>query len=92
MTRIGVSSANNTTAPSVNQANYRTLASYDYEKGVNNGRLSKMTYGNGQTVNYEYDIFDRTTKETYNNGVGYLGSTGVSVTYSLVRSGARSSR
>lgn len=71
MTRIGVSSANNTTAPSVGSGSYRTLASYDYEKGVHNGRLEKMTYGNGQTVEYEYDIFDRTTKETYNNGVTY---------------------
>ena len=71
MTRIGVSSANKDNADDVKPANYHTLASYEYEKGVNNGRLSKMTYGNGQTVNYEYDIFDRTTKETYNNGVAY---------------------
>ena len=71
MTRIGVSSADNKAAQNVGSGSYRTLASYEYEDGVNNGRLSKMTYGNGQTVNYEYDIFDRTTKETYNNGVKY---------------------
>ena len=43
------------------------LAKYQYESGVNNGRLQKMTFGNGQTVQYSYDIFDRTTKEQYNN-------------------------
>ena len=43
------------------------LAKYQYESGVNNGRLQKMTFGNDQTVQYFYDKFDRTTKEQYNN-------------------------
>ena len=43
------------------------LAKYQYESGVNNGRLQKMTFGNDQTVQYYYDKFDRTTKEQYNN-------------------------
>ena len=43
------------------------LAQYQYESGVNNGRLQKMTFGNDQTVQYSYDKFDRTTKEQYNN-------------------------
>ena len=43
------------------------LAKYQYESGVNNGRLQKMTFGNDQTVQYSYDKFDRTTKEQYNN-------------------------
>ena len=43
------------------------FAEYQYESGVNNGRLQKMTFGNDQTVQYSYDKFDRTTKEQYNN-------------------------
>ena len=43
------------------------LAKYQYESGVNNGQLQKMTFGNDQTVQYSYDKFDRTTKEQYNN-------------------------
>ena len=43
------------------------FAKYQYESGVNNGRLQKMTFGNDQTVQYSYDKFDRTTKEQYNN-------------------------
>ena len=27
-----------------------------------------MTYANGNTVSYAYDMFDRTTAETYNDG------------------------
>ncbi|MBP3484357.1 MAG: hypothetical protein J6K00_04590, partial [Oscillospiraceae bacterium] len=75
MTRIGVSSANNDTAQDVGSGSYRTLATYSYKRdqndNTNNGLLYSMTYGNGNTVSYEYDIFDRTTKETYNNGVVY---------------------
>ncbi len=67
MTSISVSDASHDDSQSLS----KTLASYAYEPGVNNGRLKTMTYGNGQTVSYEYDIFDRTTKETYNNGVAY---------------------
>ena len=43
------------------------LAQYRYENGVNNGRLQELTFGNGQTVQYTYDRFDRTTAEQYNN-------------------------
>ena len=44
------------------------LARYEYETGVLNGRLHKLSYGNGNSVTYSYDIFDRTTEETYNSG------------------------
>ncbi len=44
------------------------LASYAYENNTN-GRLAQMTYGNGETVSYTYDLFDRKTAETYNDGV-----------------------
>ena len=44
-----------------------TLASYAYESDVNNGRMSSMTYANGDSVDYAYDLFDRVTRETYNN-------------------------
>ena len=71
MTRIGVSGANNDTAQNVGSENYRTFATYDYGNVIHNGLLQSMTYGNGNTVSYEYDIFDRTTKETYNNDVVY---------------------
>lgn len=47
----------------------RTLASYEY--GPNNGNLVKMIYGNGTTVEYEYDIFDRVIGEKYNGVVKY---------------------
>ena len=43
------------------------LASYAYENNTN-GRLAQMTYGNGETVSYTYDLFDRKTAETYNDG------------------------
>ena len=65
MTQISVSGADNTSASAPSSA--IMLAKYQYESGVNNGRLQKMTFGNGQTVQYSYDIFDRTTKEQYNN-------------------------
>ncbi len=47
----------------------RTLASYTYSG--NNGRLTKMTYGNGAYISYGYDLFDRVIQQTYNNGTAY---------------------
>ena len=67
MLSVSVSDAAKTGSAS----NSRTLATYSYGNSVNNGLLQSMAYGNGDTVSYEYDIFDRTTKETYNNGVTY---------------------
>ncbi|MBS1402257.1 MAG: hypothetical protein HPZ79_04635 [Oscillospiraceae bacterium] len=46
------------------------LASYAYENNTN-GRLAQMAYGNRDTVNYKYDLFDRKTAETYNDGTSY---------------------
>lgn len=37
-------------------------------KNANNGKVNKVTYGNGITVNYEYDVLDRVSKITYNSG------------------------
>ena len=37
-------------------------------KNANNGKVNKVTYGNGITVNYEYDALDRVSKITYNSG------------------------
>lgn len=65
MTQISVSGADNNAASTPSSA--IMLAKYQYESGVNNGRLQKMTFGNDQTVQYYYDKFDRTTKEQYNN-------------------------
>ena len=65
MTQISVSGADNTALSVPSSA--IMLAKYQYESGVNNGRLQKMTFGNDQTVQYSYDKFDRTTKEQYNN-------------------------
>ena len=65
MTQISVSGADNTATSTPSSA--IMLAKYQYESGVNNGRLQKMTFGNDQTVQYYYDKFDRTTKEQYNN-------------------------
>ena len=65
MTKISVSGADNTAASAPSSA--ITLAQYRYENGVNNGRLQELTFGNGQTVQYTYDRFDRTTAEQYNN-------------------------
>ena len=65
MTQISVSGADNTATSTPSSA--IMLAKYQYESGVNNGRLQKMTFGNDQTVQYSYDKFDRTTKEQYNN-------------------------
>ena len=65
MTQISVSGADNTATSTPSSA--IMLAKYQYESGVNNGRLQKMTFGNDQTVQYSYDKFDRITKEQYNN-------------------------
>ena len=48
-----------------------TLASYTYEGNVNNGRLTTMTYGNGDSVSYTYDAFDRQRTAAYNDGTTY---------------------
>ena len=44
-----------------------TLASYKYktENGNHNGNLDKMTYGNGDVIQYDYDKQDRLTEEKY---------------------------
>ena len=44
----------------------RTLASYSYASG--NNRLNKLTYGNGDYVQYTYDAQGRITKLTYEDG------------------------
>ena len=49
MTRVGVSDLN--------------LATYEYND--NNGKVSIMTYGNGDSVKYEYDALDRIQKVCY---------------------------
>ena len=38
------------------------------DKNANNGKVNTVTYGNGITVNYEYDALDRVSKKTYNSG------------------------
>ena len=48
-----------------------TLASYTYEGNVNNGRLATMAYGNGDSVSYTYDAFDRQRIAAYNDGTTY---------------------
>jgi len=40
------------------------LATYTYKAG--NGKLTRMTYGNGDYEDYTYDALDRLTKVTYN--------------------------
>ena len=49
---MGYDSFGNMTSISVGS---RELASYDY--GSQNGNLRSMTYGNGTTVSYTYDVF-----------------------------------
>ena len=64
MTRVQVC------ASSAERAGYTTpidLATYEYEGNVNNGRLAKMTYGNGDSVSYTYDAFDRQRTAAYND-------------------------
>ena len=57
----------------------RTLASYTYTKDQNR-YLDKLTYGNGDTVSYDYDDQGRVTKETFEDGS--------TVTYSYDNTGA----
>lgn len=45
----------------------RTLASYTYTDDQNH-YLDQLTYGNGDTINYEYDDEGRVTKETFEDG------------------------
>ncbi len=44
----------------------RTLASYTYGSG--NGMLNSMSYGNGDSVSYTYDILGRVIRETHSDG------------------------
>ena len=68
MTRVQVC------ASSAEQTGYTspvTLASYSYDGSVNNGRLATMAYGNGDSVSYTYDAFDRQRTAAYNDGTTY---------------------
>lgn len=47
----------------------RTLASYTYM--ANNGPLTKVTYGNGYTIEYGYDILGRIVTETQDGVLKY---------------------
>lgn len=47
----------------------RDLADYTYNS--RNGKLSKITYGNGFIVNYVYDELDKIQSIKYNNTVAY---------------------
>ena len=61
-------------ASSAERAGYTTpidLATYEYEGNVYNGRLATMTYGNGDSVSYTYDAFDRQRTAAYNDGTTY---------------------
>ena len=61
-------------ASSAEREGYTTpidLATYEYEGNVYNGRLAKMTYGNGDSVSYTYDAFDRQRTAAYNGGTTY---------------------
>lgn len=54
----------NTTRTRVgNGTDFYTLSSNSYDSY---GRLSRMTYGNGQYVDYSYDSLDRITEKKYN--------------------------
>ena len=48
----------------------RTLAAYSYDTSVNNGLLTRMTYGNSAYIDYSYDKFDRVTEKQYSDGTG----------------------
>ena len=61
-------------ASSAEREGYTTpidLATYEYEGNVYNGRLAKMAYGNGDSVSYTYDAFDRQRTAAYNDGTTY---------------------
>ena len=63
---MGYDSFGNMTSISVGS---RKLASYDY--GSQNGNLRSMTYGNGITVGYTYDILGRITEESWEGKAKY---------------------
>ena len=42
----------------------RNLASYTY--GSANGLMTEMSYGNGASVSYEYDVLERVSEIYYN--------------------------
>ncbi len=58
----------------------QTLASYEYENVSNNptssttggGKQSKLVYGNGDFISYEYDSLDRLIKTVYNDSGEYV--------------------
>ena len=50
---------------SVKAGNY-TLATYQY--AANNGKLLKLTYGNGDYEEYVYDYLERITEVKFNGG------------------------
>ena len=52
------------------KAGNKTLATYSY--AANNGKLTSLTYGNGDYETYTYDHLDRLTKVVY-NGVANSG-------------------
>ena len=69
-----------TTANRVGNGNaWRTLSELEYNGA---GLLSKQTYGNGDTVEFSYDKFDRQTEKRYN------GSENQRVTYSYGSNGS----
>ena len=63
---MGYDSFGNMTSISVGS---RKLASYDY--GSQNGNLRSMTYGNGITIGYTYDILGRITEESWEGKAKY---------------------
>jgi RHS repeat-associated protein len=54
----------NTSSIKVGSNNNYTLAQYEYK--ANNGKLQKLTYGNGDYVEYIYDELDRIIEICYN--------------------------
>ncbi len=69
-----------TTANRVGNGNaWRTLSELEYNGA---GLLSKQTYGNGDTVEFSYDKFDRQTEKRYN------GNENQRVTYSYGSNGS----
>ena len=54
----------NSSSVKIGANNTYTIAQYEYNN--NNGKLKKLTYGNGDYVEYTYDELDRTTEICYN--------------------------
>ena len=48
-----------------------TSAEYEYDTGENRNLLKGITYGNGDTVNYKYDSYDRVIAVSYDGGATY---------------------